>query len=1137
MAIGAHELLLIVRAQNQAAGLLGRVSRDFRRLQNMKSLDIARSRAVNQMASNAVQMQQKLTRIGSVVNAQGKLRLEHEQAVARSLLRQTDLEGKLKNLRKLGASGTWSRQYAKLNEQLVIEKRQMDLINSRWRQNIALTERESAAMQVLIQQNKILRDVLLQIDAEMAAQKGLRTETMIRATGHVGRVLASVGLIGVAAFGAMGVSAAHFNQEATRAATQTGAIGSNANVVVANATKIQKAVLGIMTVVPANQNDLTDALYNIYSSMNLTFGQGTKLLKLFGQVWVAGGMTGTINEVADALITLGNNWKISASNMAEWDKLAASTLATVRFGRFTIQQYTQTMNQLAPAFHGAHQSIEQMNAAIAFNTKLIPSQRMAAAGLARFIEQLQRFAANPKPGFEQLAKDITTTTGNLKPLNQVIEIILQKMPKLKTSGIALTNFFKTISGAQGTIQARRAAQALFENLGLYQKTLRQTSGDQKEFNRSLAAMQRSAGVRWQQFINDMRVLGLELGMVVLPAMLAIVQPLMNLVKWFNNLDEGTKRTYGQFLAGAAAAALLLGVAASLTAGLVFLFKNLKIAAGAMGILEAETGSVVLSAALLTAGMAAAIVVIIKYHKQIESLTGGIVNLKEQIAFLATLFAAFKFVGVLTGLVKVTEAAGAAAGTAAVLRKRLLLLRRMGPIIITIAIEIVMHRKGIDKAVTGFLRKHGLGFLTGEQHKVADLLDPAEERKFVKTFGMDEYLKIVGDAAKKFPKTFGKALAGTGPLEGTLHGGPSDKARRKAAEFFAATDSRAKEHAKTIQEASISWKKLFNQVIAAQRVLHGKKLPSYKELLAYQNLLDKFQKASKGNQYSAAMEYLSALEAMWSGSEKTAKKHAKNLEKIQKEYERRARQHRKQEAQQAKQDIKSATSGIMQIYQESLQQYQGYLGTLFQGPFMSSAIMQNRSQFGFGARPQDLVRDMKESVGHARRFQHSLNRLRTRTAGVGGVTVADELTKQIAALGPEAQSKLDVIGKMSGKQFKEWVGYFQRGQQDAKIQANKDLQARLKEWMKFGKNVALAIASGVKSEDVALENALRSLIERMFPGLKARATLPPKGRGKGGMNLPGHVGETVNYHIHPSHDGKGWKADLKRAHFQQKNRKK
>jgi hypothetical protein len=234
-----------------------------------------------------------------------------------------------------------------------------------------------------------------------------------------------------------------------------------------------------------------------------------------------------------------------------------------------------------------------------------------------------------------------------------------------------------------------------------------------------------------------------------------------------------------------------------------------------------------------------------------------------------------------------------------------------------------------------------------------------------------------------------------------------------------------------------------------------------------------------------------------------------------------REKEKQELQQAQQDLKSVTDNMMNIYTNAQQQYQSQLGTLFQGPWMTGSIMGRRQQFGFSARPQDLLRDMRMQVTQLRHFHNTVENMRRRGA-------PRALIEQVQAMGPEAQKQLDTIMK-DPKIYKEWVKAFGQGQRLVDAYAKQDLRAQVKRWEKHGKNIALAIAKGIRSENTTLENSIRGMVRRMFPGLAERAT--PKKKEKGG-DTHNHV----TYNIHESRKGEGLQSMLRRTHFYYRNRK-
>jgi TP901 family phage tail tape measure protein len=577
----------------------------------------------------------------------GELRIAEQKAeLASQALAETvrGLEHQLAGLqaRSAAVAGT----EVELNKAIELTARDLQIANVEWAKQVKVAEQAAIALGHNIETQKMYNQQLMEFNALSAAQSGEKIATVARTASHIGRVLTATGLIGVAAFGAMAIAAAKFNSQAVNVATQTGNINQSAQAVVNNAAKIQTAVLKTMQTVPASSTDLTDALYNIYSSMQVTFGGGTKLLKLFGDVWVAGGMRGSIQDVSDALITLANNWQISGDNMKGFQKLAASTLATVRFGRLTVDQYTQTMNQLAPAFHGAHQSIEQMNGALAFLSRLLPSTGVTAAGIARMMEQFQRFAANPKAGFENLAKEITGTSGNLKPLNEVLQILINRMPDLAKSGVTLTNFFKTVSGNQGTVQARRALQGFILQFPEYQRVLKATTADQKELERSRKAMQESPGVKWATFMTQMHALALELGASVIPMLLAAIKPIQYIARGFDNLSDAQKRNIGHWAAWIAIGTLAAGVIASIAGGFALFIISMKTLKGAIGggaglkALGVEAGFVSARMGILGAALTALTLLFVQNPGLVKRMTdalGGLHTILKVLSALATVW--------------------------------------------------------------------------------------------------------------------------------------------------------------------------------------------------------------------------------------------------------------------------------------------------------------------------------------------------------------------------------------------------------------------------------------------------------------------------------------------------------------------
>jgi hypothetical protein len=929
------------------------------------------------------------------------------------------------------------------------------------------------------------------------------------------------------------------------------------------------------------------------------------------------------------------------------------------------------MNQLAPAFHGASQSIAEMNAAIAFQTKLMPSQRMSAAALARMMEMLQRLALHPQPGFEKMAKEITDFRGNLRPLHDIIGIIIRDMDKMQPgwtgNTTAINNFWKASTGTTGQVQSRRAFQSLIQNFTLYEQTLQQIGIDQKEFARSRDAMMKSGGAQWQQFINDLRVLGLEIGSIVLPAFLRMGKVIQHVVVWFHNLSPETRHAIGMFGLLTAALALVGGTLLSITTGIALFVLNMRVIGLTMGTVGTEVGTAAQSVAVLgteAASLSSKLVLVLRdfslwvglfyvINTQTHSLTktlhymsyvvlvfmiGKLIILIQRLREAATVMIALQAAtvpeiaalvlisyglaklidmipGVDSGMRKAFQGSSAAIDTTKEKVKEMQIqLDQMHPP------EWV--RKGIQPKIN---EERWLGNLKHLQETFANLpgwairkikltIDPSEMKKiqdqitrFVQNtqplpgttdVGMpravvedrlkqmfpfldDKTIESMANKAYKSLKaaqsqfTEASRMANFGVYSRSKMGGTTAAMTTK--EFLDAVQEAAKlkkaqENPPNLVQARLAWlaynnfvaqvtdtmtksqKKMFDDLVQyvegriAQAQLYStqsiinltrraadlekifNKNPTLENWKTWQKVLKQITKHGSQDAIDAGNAIVTAEQDNAQKAAQAAKDAADKRKQIEKDAHDKILQLQKDQAEKAKQirdqaiqDIKSSTQTIMGIYNDALQQYQGYLGTIFQGPFVNSALIQNRQQFGFALRPSDILNDMKLSVGHAENFTKSLDRLRRRGA-------PQELVNQIAQLGPDAQNQLNIIGRMSGAQFREWVKLFKRGQQDAKTYADRVMKDRLKQWMKFGKSVALAIAEGIKSENPALENALENTIRRMFPGLANKARTGTR------SGIPYHVGETVHYHISAGSEGMGWESALRRAHFQQKNRK-
>src|SRR5213078_934501 len=112
---------------------------------------------------------------------------------------------------------------------------------------------------------------------------------------------------------------------------------------------------------------------------------------------------------------------------------------------------------------------------------------------------------------------IVDAKGFLLPLDQILGRILKLRPELARGTTASANFFKSVGGVQSTVQARRVFAFLITHLGQYRLLLKQVAADRNELNRAEAAMQQAPSVRFAEAVDQLKAMGLTIGLMVLPA--------------------------------------------------------------------------------------------------------------------------------------------------------------------------------------------------------------------------------------------------------------------------------------------------------------------------------------------------------------------------------------------------------------------------------------------------------------------------------------------------------------------------------------------------------------------------------------------------------------------------------------------
>jgi TP901 family phage tail tape measure protein len=398
-----------------------------------------------------------------------------------------------------------------------------------------------------------------------------------------GRNMMLRGLLLTAGSGFLAQQAATFDTGAMKAATQV-AKGPGARTpegMTRSSAKLQEEILGMMGQFPARAQEMEDAAYQIFSAMNVTFGQGVDLLRTFNAVAVAGATD--LATATNAGITLFNNFGGSAQQNA---KALDTAFAVIRLGRMEFDDFNDMLNQVVPVAKATGQSLEDVGGAMAFVTSRIPSQRQSATAIARLLEVLSR--SDARLGLKKLGASIEDEKGNLLSLPKIMEQIV-KLPLAQTqSGINELIPFVTSTGRgegrgiQSTIQARKALSLLINQFKEYQEIQKQVAAGGDEFRIRYEMMLGTAGVKWERFKSQLQAIAIVIGQGVLPFMLRLADLVSRGVDWAK-ANSGTVKLVASMVALFGVANLVLGVLASFAGSVVVLYNAFRLMAGAGGL--------------------------------------------------------------------------------------------------------------------------------------------------------------------------------------------------------------------------------------------------------------------------------------------------------------------------------------------------------------------------------------------------------------------------------------------------------------------------------------------------------------------------------------------------------------------------
>lgn len=374
------------------------------------------------------------------------------------------------------------------------------------------------------------------------------------------------------AFAASTMAATNFNTSLAKVATI-------ADTSVKSMEQISDEVLNLSSDVNVSANELNEALYQTISATNDT-ENAMSYLEIAAKL-AKGGFTDTASAV-DGMTSVLNAYGFAGEESAQ--KIADLMIMTQNLGKTTVNELNSSLSQVIPTAAAMNVSFEQISAALASVT----SQGTPTAQATTQLNTL----------FAELGKQGTVAEENLKKAAEGTEIAGKGFSQLMSEGYTLTDVLKVMS--EYAEQNGITLIDMFGSIEAGKAALQLMNQDGEKFIDSLAQMEESAGATQKAFetmsespqekfnnlLNTLTNLGIEIGNVLLPIVIDILEEVQKFVSWISSLNEGTIKMILIILAVIAVLGPLLSLIGTIITTISTLTTVIELAKGGMAALNA-----------------------------------------------------------------------------------------------------------------------------------------------------------------------------------------------------------------------------------------------------------------------------------------------------------------------------------------------------------------------------------------------------------------------------------------------------------------------------------------------------------------------------------------------------------------------
>lgn len=359
----------------------------------------------------------------------------------------------------------------------------------------------------------------------------------------MGTALTGVGVAGVAAFGSLIKAGKEYETQAALTTTQTSALGLSLK-------DIEDIGKRVAMTVGAPMEQLQAALFDIFSSTEMTGKQAEKALEGMARAAVAGGTT--VETAGDATISIMNGFGLKAD---ELNDVLDFQFRLVEKGRGTYEEFATSIGRAVPSANAAGQSYEDLGGALAFMTIQGFSAAEAATSVSRGFEAITKTKVADR--LKDMGVSVKDARGEFRPM---VDIVTDLNGKLKdmTGPERADALQELLKGANNSKAARNFFTQATENLDVFTSRTAMVKDSAGAMGRAYDTMSETVAVKIDLMKNKFKIFASDVYNVVKPVIVSVVEGLTGLFEWLANLSPGVLKLVIAFAALGTAMALIVG---------------------------------------------------------------------------------------------------------------------------------------------------------------------------------------------------------------------------------------------------------------------------------------------------------------------------------------------------------------------------------------------------------------------------------------------------------------------------------------------------------------------------------------------------------------------------------------------------